>query len=169
MNPSVILTLLGADEPGIVKLVSDRVAASGGNWLESRMARMAGHFAGIVRIECPAEILEQLCRELEGLGENGLVVTLTRDLAVPGKPDEKRISIDVIGNDRPGIVRDLTAHIARLGGNLLDFSTELESAPMMGYPIFRARGVVGVAADFERTTLVEALEELGGDLSVEIS
>ena len=46
----LVLTLIGPDRPGLVEAVAEVVAAHGGNWLESRMARLAGKFAGILRI-----------------------------------------------------------------------------------------------------------------------
>jgi len=54
-----VLTLIGPDRPGLVESVAARVAAHGGNWLESRMAHLAGQFAGILRVEVPAERLSE--------------------------------------------------------------------------------------------------------------
>ena len=50
---SLILTIVGPDRPGLVRALSEAVAARGGSWLESRMARLAGQFAGIVLVEAP--------------------------------------------------------------------------------------------------------------------
>ncbi len=44
----LVLTLIGPDRPGLVEAVAEPIAAHGGNWLESRMAHLAGQFAGIV-------------------------------------------------------------------------------------------------------------------------
>ena len=59
------MTLLGTDRPGLVRVLADLVANHGGNWLDSRMARLAGQFAGIVRIECPEETVESLIEALK--------------------------------------------------------------------------------------------------------
>ena len=48
---ALVLTLIGPDRPGIVDSVSEVVAAHGGNWLESRMAHLAGKFAGVLCVE----------------------------------------------------------------------------------------------------------------------
>ena len=50
---SLILTVVGPDRPGLVRAIAEAVAARGGSWLESRMARLAGQFAGIVLVEAP--------------------------------------------------------------------------------------------------------------------
>ena len=45
MSVNLVLTVIGKDRPGIVELLSQIVAAHEGNWLESRMAHLAGEFA----------------------------------------------------------------------------------------------------------------------------
>ena len=64
---SLILTVVGPDRPGLVRALSEAVAARGGSWLESRMARLAGQFAGIVLVEAPESLLDDL-RALESQG-----------------------------------------------------------------------------------------------------
>jgi glycine cleavage system regulatory protein len=74
----------------------------------------------------------------------------------------------VVGNDRPGIIQELSSAIARAGGNVEELISNLESAPHAGHPMFRATGSVAVAADFDETTLLNALEALGPDLAVSL-
>ena len=49
--PTLVLTLIGPDRAGLVEAVAAVVADHGGNWLESRMSRLAGQFAGILEVE----------------------------------------------------------------------------------------------------------------------
>ena len=65
MKSYLVMTVLGNDRPGLVSSLADTVASHGGNWLESRMARLAGQFAGIVRIECPSETADALVFEID--------------------------------------------------------------------------------------------------------
>jgi len=51
MLATLVMTVIGADRPGLVQMVAARVADHGGNWLESRMCRLGGQFAGILRVE----------------------------------------------------------------------------------------------------------------------
>ncbi len=46
----LVLTYVGDDRPGLINAVSEKVAAFGGTWLESRAVRLAGKFAGILRV-----------------------------------------------------------------------------------------------------------------------
>jgi glycine cleavage system regulatory protein len=168
MQCYLIMTILGGDRPGLVRSLADTVAKHGGNWLESRMARLAGQFAGIVRIECPAAAVDELLRELQKPGIPGLTVQAVRELAGEA-PARRTLGVEVVGNDRPGIVRELTAAIAGAGGNVEELTTGLESAPMSGHPMFRAKGVVSIPENAETSALTAAIESLGGDLTVDIT
>jgi glycine cleavage system regulatory protein len=168
MQTYLIMTVLGSDRPGLVKSLADTVERHGGNWLESRMARLAGQFAGIVRIECPSSHADALLFELQTPGIPGLTIQAARESAVE-TPHRRTLQVEVVGNDRPGIVRELTAAIAGAGGNVEELTTGLESAPMSGHPMFRARGVISIPENAEPSVLTAAIENLGGDLTVDVA
>jgi glycine cleavage system regulatory protein len=168
MKTSLVLTVLGNDRPGLVSSLADRVASHGGNWLESRMARLAGQFAGIVRIECPSDQADALIEELQNNAATGLTILAAREEAA--EPLARRtLTVDVVGNDRPGIVRELSAAIANAGGNIEELTTGLESAPMSGQPMFRAHGILSIPEHVQSAALVAAIEGLGGDLTVDVT
>ena len=168
MNSYLVMTVLGNDRPGLVRSLADTVAGHGGNWLESRMARLAGQFAGIVRIECPSATVDALIRELQSPGASGLTVLAVREQAADAAT-RRTLVVDVVGNDRPGIVRELSAAVASAGGNIEELTTGLESAPMSGHPMFRARGIISIPENAEPAVLAAAIESLGGDLTVDVS
>ena len=165
MNACVVLTVLAPDRPGIVKSLSETVAAHDGNWLESRMARLAGHFAGILRVECPDSRADDLIKALESI--EGVSIQATREDPFEAREVEL-LKLEVVGNDRPGIVRALSASIAATGANLEELQTTLESAPMAGHPIFHARGTVALPDGLAPDVLITAIEDLGADLSVTV-
>jgi glycine cleavage system regulatory protein len=167
MHVSIVMTVLAADRPGLVSTLSETIASRGGSWQESRMARLAGQFAGILRVECPDDQAADLLDSLAALVSQGISVQARREEAAPAAPRET-VSLDVVGNDRPGIIRALSAAIAATGGNVEDLSTSLESAPMSGHPIFHAKGVVALPSDGDASGLIAAIESLGPDLSVSI-
>ena len=168
MQSYLIMTVLGADRPGLVSRLSEVVTRHGGNWLESRMARLAGQFAGVIRIEISSDAVDGLLMELQGPGSAGLTVSAVRELAVP-LAARRTISIEVVGADRPGIVRELSAAIAQAQANIEELTTGLESAPMSGQPLFRAKGLVSIPENIELAALNAAIEGLGGDLTVDVS
>ena len=167
MQASVVMTVLSADRPGLVNLLSETIAAHGGNWLESRMAHLAGQFAGILRVDCPEEQVDALLAALAALESRGIAVQSRRENAATGEARET-LRLDVIGNDRPGIVRQLSAALAATGANVEDLHTALESAPMAGHPIFHAKGLVSLPAGGDPGALIAGIEKLGPDLSVSI-
>jgi len=168
MKSYLVITLLGSDRPGLVNSLADTIARHGGSWLESRMARLAGQFAGIARIECPPDAVDALLHDLQSPGIPGLTVQAVREDAADPLP-RRTVVVDVVGNDRPGIVRELTAAIAHAGGNVEELTTGLESAPMSGHPMFRAHGIVSIPEETETATLLQSIESLGGDLTVDLS
>jgi glycine cleavage system regulatory protein len=168
MKSYLVMTVLGNDRPGLVSSLAGTVASHGGNWLESRMARLAGQFAGIVRIECPSETADALINELQTPGNSGLTILAVRQHAQEPLP-RRTLVVEVVGNDRPGIVRELSAAVASAGGNIEELTTGLESAPMSGQSMFRAHGVISIPENAEPAALTAAIESLGNDLTVDIT
>src|SRR5436189_3912325 len=79
MQRSLVMTVIGQDRPGLVESVADLVASHGGNWLESRMSRLGGQFAGILRVEVQADKEQGLVSELKALSARGLSVVVHSD------------------------------------------------------------------------------------------
>ena len=55
MQIHMLISFIADDRPGLVKSLSEVVNAHQGNWLESRMAKLSGKFAGVVRVAVPEE------------------------------------------------------------------------------------------------------------------
>ena len=166
MNKSLVMTVIGPDRSGLVDSLATTVARHQGSWLESRMANMAGSFAGIVRVECPPDQAANLMTALQSL--EGLSIHAVEESTTDSGPSEILL-FDVLGNDRPGIIQKLAAAIAGAGGNVEELNSDLESAPMSGQPVFRATGTIAVPAGFDPDTITDALEDLGPDLSVSLA
>jgi len=63
----LVLTVIGDDRPGLVEQLSTAISTHQGNWLESSMSRLAGKFAGILKVSVPAEQAPALQQALAGL------------------------------------------------------------------------------------------------------
>ena len=130
------MTVIGADRPGLVQLVSAAVADHGGNWLESRMCRLGGQFAGILNVEVPVERRDELAQALGRLEAEGLrVIVHTEESTVVGGTGTLA-TLQLVGHDRPGILRSVSAVLARHGLNVEDLASERVSAPMGGGTLF---------------------------------
>jgi glycine cleavage system regulatory protein len=166
--PDLVLTLIGPDRPGIVEAIAEPIARHGGNWLECRMAHLAGKFAGILRIDVPAESAEAVVAALRGLEATGLKLTIEAGPSGAAAP-ERPMVLELIGLDRPGIVREISHALAEHGVNIEELTTDRTSAPMFGEPLFRSRAAISVPARTDPVKLRERLERLAGDLMVQIT
>ena len=134
---SLILTFIAADRPGLVDSLSEAVTAVGGNWLESRMARLSGKFAGIVRVDIPDEGEAAFKAALSGLESQGFTVTVEAAATTP-TPDGPVLQLELLGPDHPGIVHDITHCLAEHGASVEEMETGLQRAPMGGDMLFKA-------------------------------
>lgn len=169
MNASLVLTLIGADRPGLVEAVARSVADRGGNWVESRMARLAGKFAGVLRVDVPADQVGSLRAALNELKLQGLTVIAEDALADEGLVAGRQFVLEVIGHDRPGIVRDVSRAIAQRHVNVISLETEVFSAAMSGEQMFRAIAHLHIPATAAIDDLRESLEAIASELQVDLS
>jgi glycine cleavage system regulatory protein len=167
VTTALILTLIGADRPGLVEAVSEAVLRHGGNWLESRLARLAGKFAGVVLVTVPSDQQPALSADLESLAKKGLRVVVERALDDP-LPSPKLLQLEVVGHDRPGIVKQISQLLASRGVNVEELTTHAGSAPMSGYVIFRARARLTVPEGLDVDELTQSIEEVANDLMVDV-
>ena len=167
MRTSLVLTVIGADRPGIVEQLSDQVLAAGANWEESRMARLAGKFAGVLRVSVDAELANRLADDLRALASGDLTVVIEHggEIAVSGS---RALGLEIVGQDRPGIVRDISHVLARRGVNIEELETEVASAAMSGEPTFRARARVRLPDTTSVDDIRAALEAMADNLMVDL-
>lgn len=170
MNAVVILTVVGSDRPGLTQRLADVVLSVGGNWLESHLARLAGKYVGSVLVEVPKDNLATLEKAIRDIDARGLSVTMVdAGPEVPAAPAGERISLDLIGQDRPGIVREITAVLAELGVNIEDFSSEVQVGSWSGEKLFRASASLQLPEQLPLDQLREALERISGEIMVDIT
>jgi|SRR5579859_2589403 len=169
MLTPLVMTIIGPDRTGLVESVARVVAEQGGNWLESRMSRLGGEFAGILRIELPADKRQPLLDALQKLQGAGLTVVVRPDeLKIPAATG-RQTKLEIIGHDRPGIVREITRALAHAGVNVEEFSSEIVSAPMSGETLFKARAHLQLPEGCDLAALKTELEKIAADLLVDVS
>jgi glycine cleavage system regulatory protein len=168
MQIPLVITLIAPDRTGLVESLARVVADCGGNWLESRLCRLGGEFAGILRVEIPAEKKSQLLFALEKI--SGLNVTVRADEAkISAANNSRQTKLEIVGHDRPGIVRDISAALARANVNVEEFSSEIVSAPMSGEDLFKASARLQLPERCDIAALKKDLEKIAADLLVDIS
>ena len=141
---SLVLTFVGDDRPGLVNAISEKVVEFDGTWLESRSVRLAGKFAGVVLVRVPDENLIPLESALAKLAPSGLRVSIDRGGAAEAEKPGRVVTLEIVGHERPGIVRDVTQALTGLGVNIEEFMSRLEGEPFTGREMFRANARLGV-------------------------
>jgi glycine cleavage system regulatory protein len=168
MRTTLVLTVLGDDRPGIVEQLSDRVLAAGANWEESRMAHLSGKFAGLLRVSVETSRADALADGLAALAGAGLTVVVEPGADARSARTES-MTLQLVGHDRPGIVRDVARALAAQQVNIEELESEVASAPMTGEPLFRATARLRLPASVSPERVVQTLEALAGELMVDLS
>jgi glycine cleavage system regulatory protein len=164
MKP-LIFTLVGPDKPGLISSLSKAVYQRKGNWLASNFSHMAGHFAGFVHIDLPeenhAELIELFSQHPD-----------LRIHLVSAQPtnlkNQQTVEITITGNDKAGIVQELTRVLNQFNLNIIKFDSSCTSAPNSGSPLFNAKAIVEVAPDVDLFNLRETLENIANDLMIDV-
>lgn len=168
MLSTLVMTVIGADRPGLVQLVASRVADHGGNWLESRMCHLGGQFAGILRVEVASTRVDELVGALHRLEKDGLrVIVHSEGNATTAKADGVVAVLEVVGQDRPGILRSVSGVFAAHEVNVEELASERVSAPMGGGTLFQARATVLLPAKVSVAAVRADLEKIATDLMVD--
>lgn len=169
---TLVITVIGEERPGLVSALADVVADHGGSWARSQLAELAGMFAGIVTVEVPADRSAELTEAVKGL--HGVLETTVREAgSAPGAvaPAERAgqtLHLDLVGNDRPGIVQEITGVLAAQQVSVESLQTRVVPAREYGGVIFEARAAFRAPDDIELDALQEALERLANELQVDI-
>jgi len=169
MQIPLVMTVIGEDHTGLVESVARLVAEQGGNWLESRMCRLGGQFAGILRIHIAKDKENALVRSLQGLGAHGLTVVVRPDKTAPSSQPEKLASLELVCHDRIGIVLQISSVLARHGINVEELETECTSAPMSGEMLFKATARLSLPDSCNVKQMRRELEEVAGNMMIDLT
>jgi len=169
MMTSLVLTVIGPDKPGLVEMLAQTISDNNGNWLESAMSRLAGKFAGILITEVPEENSQNLINALHDLEAQGLKVTAERADAESTTINSQGFTLELVGHDKPGIVRDISSALAQRSINVERLNTELVSGSMSAELLFRAKADLMAPSSLDLDDLQEALENIASDLMVDIT
>lgn len=169
MNTSIVLTIMADDQPGIIQTVSNTLQKHGGSWTQSSMSSLAGQFAGILLASVPSENSAACRKELRGLESQGLRVIARICDEVADTEETREYTLDLVGNDRLGIVHEITTVLAKHNVNVKSLETVVEAASMGGGEIFKTKADLLVPASTDIDLLEDNIENLANDLMVDIT
>jgi glycine cleavage system regulatory protein len=161
----LVLTLIGQDRPGLVEEVSSTVLLHNGNWLASNLSHLCGHFAGILQVEVPEEKLDILQTALHNIKDLEIKIEDGEDTK---HCEQSQINLVITGNDRPGIVQELSSVIRHKGASIIHFTSKQQSAPNWGVPLFNAIATVHLPSGLDKSEIINALESITSDVIVDV-
>jgi len=163
----LVLTVVGDDRAGLVSALAQRVTDAGGNWEQSELAELAGAFAGIVLVSVPDERVAELTASLQAL--DGMLKVAVHHGGAPVVPPAQTLVFTVLGNDRPGIVSEVTGAIAAHALSIDAFRSRTLDAAMAGGTLFEATASVRLPDGVDAAEITTALEALAGEIQVDLT
>ncbi len=168
MLTSLVITVIGPDRPGIVSAISDKAVEFGANWTDSLMANFAGQFAGIVQLQVPAQRCEALMAALRILDSPGMRVAVAMGERLAAVAS-RRLKLDLVGNDHPGIIHSISSQLARRGISIEKLQTLVVSGAWSGEQMFQMNASLIVPLALDTDELRAGLESLANELMVDIT
>ena len=167
---TLVLTVIGNDTSGLVDALAGPIARHGGSWDRSHMARLAGQFAGIVVVSVPDENVTALQASLDSLNAQGLldVQVAIASSSTEDEPLENLLRLELVGQDRPGIISEISAALATRDVSIVELETNTTSAPMSGELLFEAKATLRVPNELGLDQLRETLEDIANELMVDL-
>ena len=165
---SVILNVIGSDRPGLTEALADAVLSAGGNWLESHLSRLGGLYVGSVLVELEADRVDKLRAAVRAVDAQGLDVRIAPAVEGPGAAGEA-LHFSLVGQDRPGIVRQVTAIMSGLDVNIETFDTRISAEPHSGAPLFHMEARLRLPVGLPAARVQAALEDISAEIMVDIA
>ena len=166
---SLIVTLVGPDRHGIVSQLSERAQRFGANWAASRLTRLAGEFAGTVHLEVPHEHADALVTALRELSSSGLQVVVARSTGASVPESLRAVELELVGDDRIGIVSTLTRILAERGVSIENLHTEILRSGVSGKQTFRIGAHLLLPASLSVDALRQELGALAHEMTLDIA
>ncbi len=168
MKTTFVLTIIGPDRHGIVNELSGILKQHNANWLASRMANLAGEFAGILHADVDEQHYSALLRDLNKLNDSNLQLLIKPvSTDITQKLDYRQAELEVVGTDREGIVKDITQALSLFDINVEELTTECSDAPMSSAPLFKAVAQLTIERSVDLELVQEEIEKIANDLITE--
>jgi glycine cleavage system regulatory protein len=165
---TLILSVVGSDRPGLTQALAAAVLSAGGNWLESQLSRLGGLYVGSVLVELDADGVEALRSAVQSVDAQGLEVRIAPAVDAPGAGGDE-VLFGLVGQDRPGIVHQVTAVLSGIGVNIESFDTHISAEPHSGAPLFHLDARLRLPPALKAEDVQAALEAISAEIMVDIS
>jgi len=162
-----VITFIGPDRTGVVEDIALEVGRLGGNWLESRLGRLEGKFAGLISVALPDGVTSALSDAL-ALIVGGPWLIQIEPCGDPIHPGPANFQVTLVGPDRPGIVGEISGALAGIEVSIVTMDTLVEGAPFSGELLFKADIEVLAPEGMDSTSLRQCLEPVADEMTLDL-
>ena len=162
----LVLTIIGRDRAGVVASLADVVRFHEGNWKRSELAEIVGTFAGVVVVEVGDDRVDELLANLLVLREQGLHVTAQQVEEPTVAPDAEEVRLRLAGDDRPGVVHQISTTISELGISISRLGTVTDLPGENGGRRFEITAQLAVPVGIDLDTVLDSIGALAVSLDI---
>jgi glycine cleavage system regulatory protein len=162
----LVLTIIGRDRAGVVAELADVVRFHEGNWKRSELAEIAGTFAGVVVVEVDDDHADELLTNLLTPREQGLHTPAQQIEKPVDAPEAQEVRLRFTGDDRPGIVHDISTVISDFGISISRLGTVLDEADAEGCRQFAITAQLTVPVTVDLDAVLDAIGKLTDALGI---
>jgi glycine cleavage system regulatory protein len=149
--------------------LADVVRFHEANWKRSELAEISGTFAGVVVVDVDDDQADELLTNLLILRSRGLHITAEQiEVPIEG-PEGQQVRLRFTGDDRPGIVHQISTTISEFGISISRLGTALDTSGDVDQFEITSQLVVPSEVDLDAVldAITSLTESLGIDLHVE--
>src|SRR5262249_32425379 len=139
-----------------------------GNWLESHLSQLGGLYVGSVLVDVAADRVDDLAAAVRGVDANGLEVRISPAIEGPAA-DGEALWFSLVGQDRPGIVQQVTAVLSGREATPDTFDSHVTVEPHAGGQLFHREVLLRLPPDRRASEVQAALEDISAEIMVDVN
>ncbi len=166
MTKTFISTISGPDSLGIIKSLAQTTRGLGGEWITSKVMKLDGQFAALMKVTIEQVNEDALKNKLE---EQFPQLTFSYAEIVEGKtPPAKIINLEIDCKDRPGLTKDINNILSNLDLTVENMEFNRFHVSSIGEAVFSAKLALAVPEETSSEDLAEEIETLSDDVRVNV-
>jgi glycine cleavage system regulatory protein len=128
---------------------------------------MDGQFAGLAHVSIDEEQRDALTQTLLALQSDDLQLLIKQSENT--LPSRTTLSLELLGNDRQGIIHDITHQLNALNVNIEKLQSEQRIAPMSNETLFYAAIELGLPEGVTEADIQQAFEAVSDSLMMDVT
>jgi glycine cleavage system transcriptional repressor len=161
----IIINAFGPDKPGLVYKISKIILSYNGNIENSKMILLESDFTILMLVKIESSKIESLKKELNNFSELDISFRYTNQKEKNIKYFNYSFSISVADNE--GIIYLYSDLFRKHRINIENMETEINNAPISGFPIFILKSLLNIPCDLDIIILKKELKNIAQENNIE--